>query len=108
MTDTPKNKQELLDVFGFGNVKVEKYGDMIIEIINREQRGKHMVQKEYTLANGIKIPAIGFGTSHFVIDGRKIGKECSANKLAIFVTKEYYSLGKGIWNGENEEKLKYF
>ncbi|MBQ6995735.1 MAG: HRDC domain-containing protein [Lachnospiraceae bacterium] len=36
MTDTPKNKQELLDVFGFGNVKVEKYGDMIIEIINRE------------------------------------------------------------------------
>ncbi|MBQ2922232.1 MAG: hypothetical protein IJE60_03935 [Tyzzerella sp.] len=67
-----------------------------------------MVQKEYTLANGIKIPAIGFGTSHFVIDGRKIGKECSANKLAIFVTKEYYSFGKGIWNGENEEKLKYF
>lgn len=34
---TPKNKEGLLNVSGFGNVKVEKYGDMIIEIINKGQ-----------------------------------------------------------------------
>lgn len=37
-----------------------------------------------------------------------IGEECVTNKLAIFVTKEYYSFGKGIWNGANEGKSEYF
>lgn len=32
----PKNKEELLKVSGFGNMKVEKYGDAILEILNRE------------------------------------------------------------------------
>lgn len=30
----PKTRQELLEISGFGNVKVEKYGDCILEIIN--------------------------------------------------------------------------
>lgn len=29
----PKNKEELLKVSGFGNIKVEKYGDMILNIL---------------------------------------------------------------------------
>ena len=30
----PKNKEELMKVRGFGSIKVEKYGDSIIDIIN--------------------------------------------------------------------------
>ena len=30
------NKKELLKVSGFGNVKVEKYGDVILMILNEE------------------------------------------------------------------------
>ena len=34
----PKNKEELCQVFGFGKVKVEKYGDAILEMLRREGR----------------------------------------------------------------------
>lgn len=30
----PKNKKELIKIRGFGPVKVEKYGDSIIDIMN--------------------------------------------------------------------------
>ena len=33
---SPKSKEDLLKVSGFGNVKVEKYGDRILEILNKE------------------------------------------------------------------------
>ena len=32
----PKNKEELLKISGFGNKKVEKYGDAILEILNND------------------------------------------------------------------------
>lgn len=34
----PQNRKELLEVAGFGNVKVEKYGDAILEILHSEGR----------------------------------------------------------------------
>lgn len=33
---SPKSKEDLLKVSGFGNVKVEKYGDRILKILNKE------------------------------------------------------------------------
>ncbi len=32
----PRSKEELKNVSGFGEVKTEKYGDMILKIINEE------------------------------------------------------------------------
>jgi superfamily II DNA helicase RecQ len=34
MEKSPTNKEELLKVSGFGNVKVEKYGESILNILN--------------------------------------------------------------------------
>ena len=34
----PKNKEELCQVYGFGKVKAEKYGDAILEVLRREGR----------------------------------------------------------------------
>ena len=33
----PKNKEELLEINGFGKIKVEKYGAAILEIVKKNR-----------------------------------------------------------------------